>query len=28
MVADLGMMNELELAVADAQTRGAGKAGL
>ena len=28
MVADLGMMSELELAVADAQTRGAGKAGL
>jgi len=28
MVADLGMMNELELAVAAAQERGAGKAGL
>lgn len=28
MVADLGMMNELELAVAGAQERGAGKAGL
>ncbi len=28
MVADLGMTNELELAVADAQTRGAGRAGL